>query len=361
MYREARFSRAVFYHEDCRDTAVRLDPASVDTVITDPPYGIEFMGADWDKAIPGREYWEAFLRVTKPGGLLIAFGFPTVYHELAAVVAAAGWVLRDVVLWLHGQGMPKGLDVGEATGAEAWADYHTGLSPGWEPILVAQRPPIGTYAENARAFGVAGYNIGETRIPGDPGMAPRFTANVVLSHMENCTPAACAPFCPAQWVNFTADMAPDQVGPVGPLAPAPTGGGVARYFTRVNYHPKARPSEKDAGLDGVFDPVRGEAYGGGREGVGKTGRYKTRRNDHKTVKPIGLMQWLALLSKPPGGGIVWDPFGGTFTGPIGAEFADRAFIIGSEVEAHAYEIGVARFTYWESKARKDRGLLINQF
>lgn len=324
-------------HEDCRQVARDLGPAAVDTIITDPPYGLQFMGKDWDRVVPGREYWETFKETLKPGGMLFAFAYPKLYHRLAVAVEDAGLEIRDVILWLHGQGMPKGLDVGRATGREEFTGYHTGLNPAWEAILVAQRPPEGTYKANALKYGLAGYDIDRNKVPPD-----RWPSNLVLSHLDLCSPDLCHPLCPIALLD---SMAPVNSTP-------------SRYFARIIYHPKADRKEKDAGLQGLFKPKKGEAYGGGREGVGKTGHYKPRLNDHPTVKPIGLLEWLTRLAKPPAGGKVWDPYAGTGTGGIGA-FRVGMEWIGSENKAHNFNMAAARLRHWTEDQEFIQTPLIN--
>ena len=86
---------------------------SVDFVCTDPPYGFNFLGKDWDYTVPGPEYWRAIHRVCKPGAFLLAFGGTRTYHRLTCAIEDAGWEVRDCLMWLHGQGMPKCGDIGK--------------------------------------------------------------------------------------------------------------------------------------------------------------------------------------------------------------------------------------------------------
>jgi DNA modification methylase len=83
---------------------------SIDTIITDPPYGLKFMGKEWDHGVPGVEFWKEFLRVAKPGAFLFAFGGTRTFHRLTVAIEDAGWEIRDCVMWLTGQGFPKSLD-----------------------------------------------------------------------------------------------------------------------------------------------------------------------------------------------------------------------------------------------------------
>jgi DNA modification methylase len=204
---------------DCRDVLRTLADNSVDSVVTDPPYEIGFMGRSWDGT--GVAYdvtvWEECLRVLKPGGHILAFGGSRTWHRLAVAVEDAGFEIRDSIAWIYGSGFPKSLDVSKAidkklgaereilpqgstkcpdypepcgghneTGkfsatvhalpsapataeAQQWAGWGTALKPAHEPIVVG-RKPFGkgvTVAENVLRWGVGGLNIDASRIADD--------------------------------------------------------------------------------------------------------------------------------------------------------------------------------------------------
>lgn len=191
---------------DCLEVMPTLPENSVDTIITDPPYGLEFMGKDWDKGVPGAHFWQAAMRVAKPGALLLAFGGTRTWHRLACAIEDAGWEIRDTIMWVYGSGFPKSHDISKAIDREAgcfvegalspntragvvgdengydhskritlanpqspaaalWQGWGTALKPAWEPIIVAMKPLDGTYAQNAQKWGVAGMWIDGGRIP----------------------------------------------------------------------------------------------------------------------------------------------------------------------------------------------------
>jgi DNA modification methylase len=102
------------FEGDCLDILPTLPAHLVDTIITDPPYGLTFMGKDWDKGVPGEAFWRAALRVAKPGAILMAFGGTRTYHRLTCAIEDAGWEIRDCMMWLTGQGFPKGHDIHKA-------------------------------------------------------------------------------------------------------------------------------------------------------------------------------------------------------------------------------------------------------
>ena len=93
-----------------------------DTMITDPPYGLKFMGKNWDHGIPGAGYWKEFLRVCKPGAIALVFGGTRTYHRLTCAMEDAGWEIRDCMMWLYGSGFPKSHDISKAIDKRAQGD-----------------------------------------------------------------------------------------------------------------------------------------------------------------------------------------------------------------------------------------------
>jgi DNA modification methylase len=211
---------------DCREALKHLPDNSVDSVVTDPPYELGFMGKSWDNS--GIAYdpavWAECLRVLKPGGHILAFGGSRTWHRLAVAVEDAGFELRDSIAWIYGSGFPKSLDLSKAidkklgaerevvgtsrgvgvsvednqhgginrgavgikqiamdipvtvaatSEAKEWEGWGTALKPAFEPVVVG-RKPFGkgvTVAENVLAWGVGGLNIDGSRIgvnPNDP-------------------------------------------------------------------------------------------------------------------------------------------------------------------------------------------------
>jgi DNA modification methylase len=119
---------------DCREVMAAMDAESVDSIVSDPPYGLSaaknsgkssrggFMGKEWDHGVPGVEFWTEALRVAKPGAHLLAFGGTRTYHRLACAIEDAGWEIRDCVMWVYGSGFPKSLDVSKAIDKAAGAE-----------------------------------------------------------------------------------------------------------------------------------------------------------------------------------------------------------------------------------------------
>jgi len=195
---------------NCLEVMQQLPENSVDTILTDPPYGLSFMGKEWDHGVPGQLFWEEALRVAKPGATLLAFGGRT-HHRLACAIEDAGWEIRDYIFWAYGSGFPKSHNISKAidkaagverevvgtrisrqpTGnayaqdkwtkehgipqeiditvpatpdAELWDGWGTALKPAVEPVVMAMKPRDGTFANNALTHGVAGLWIDGGRI-----------------------------------------------------------------------------------------------------------------------------------------------------------------------------------------------------
>lgn len=201
---------------DCLEGLRALPDNSVDSIVTDPPYGLSFMGKKWDYDVPPEEVWRECLRVLKPGGHLLCFAGTRTQHRMAVRIEDAGFEIRDMIAWVYGSGFPKSLDVSKAidkaAGAErevignyevtrdlsggSWADLHgkpngavlhditapatdaarqwegwgTALKPALEPITVARKPLVGTVAANVLAHGTGALNIDGCRIATDEVM-----------------------------------------------------------------------------------------------------------------------------------------------------------------------------------------------
>jgi site-specific DNA-methyltransferase (adenine-specific) len=200
-------------HGDCLDVLASMPDASVDSIVTDPPYLIGFMGKGWDAAdgIAGQpEVWAECLRVLKPGGHLLAFGATRTYHRMTVAIEDAGFEIRDSLHWVYGSGFPKSLDVSKAIDKAAGAErdrvpytggiasgsnnyggggtihsgtkvgpkpatdaarqssgWGTALKPAHEPIVVARKPLSGTVAGNVLAYGTGALNIDGCRVGSD--------------------------------------------------------------------------------------------------------------------------------------------------------------------------------------------------
>jgi len=232
---------------DCLDIMPTLPENSVDTIITDPPYGLSFMNKNWDHGVPGEQFWREALRVAKPGAMLLAFGGTRTVHRLACAIEDAGWEIRDRIQWIYGSGYPKSHNISKAidkaAGAErevvgvaadfardgsrrkvdgshaaptnqvpngdrwsqpitapatdaarTWDGWGTALKPAHEGIIVAMKPRDGTFANNALTHGVAGLWIDGGRVPANgerpTGGGNKSTVQATGKNGGNVTPPA---------------------------------------------------------------------------------------------------------------------------------------------------------------------------
>lgn len=197
------------YNNDCLNVLRTMDDNSIDSCVTDPPYGLSFMGKAWDYDVPKKEIWEEVLRVLKPGGHVLAFFGSRTYHRGVVQIEDAGFEIRDQIMWLYGSGFPKSYDVGQCieklqttgktrrpdrnlgnlprnrfsgseedklfsdTGgqiplttdeAKNWKGWGTALKPAHEPIVVARKPFKTSVAKNVLEYGTGALNIDECRV-----------------------------------------------------------------------------------------------------------------------------------------------------------------------------------------------------
>ena len=137
---------------DCLIEMAKMEPNSIDAIVTDPPYGLSFLGKDWDHGIPGIHFWVEALRVAKPGCHLLAFGGTRTFHRLACAIEDAGWEIRDCLMWVHGQGFPKSHDVSKAIDKAA----------GKEREVIGRKAYAGPAGNNAN-FGVGDLSMSSTK------------------------------------------------------------------------------------------------------------------------------------------------------------------------------------------------------
>lgn len=353
---------AALYHADCLEVLKQLPDASVDAVVTDPPYGLKFMGKKWDHDVPSQEVWEECLRVLKPGGHLLAFAGTRTQHRMAVRIEDAGFEIRDIIAWVYGSGFPKSLDVSKAidkaAGAERdvvgrhkrdagsksshqfesareleyeitvpatdaareWDGWGTALKPAMEPITVARKPLIGTVVENVLAYGTGAINVDGCRVVHqEPCRTMRPSKANIESPSEKCRQGgrrvATLELKPdGRWpANFIRDGGEEVAGLLGESA---------RFF----YCPKASAKERDAG---VAD--------------GSLGSVTVRKNAHPTVKPVALMRYLCRLVTRPGG-VVLDPFMGSGSTGVAAR-AEGLRFIGIEREGEYVATAWDRINY----------------
>ena len=324
----------------------------MDSIVTDPPYGLAFMGKRWDYDVPSVEIWEECLRVLKPGGHLLAFAGTRTQHRMAVRIEDAGFEIRDMIAWVYGSGFPKSLDVSKAidkaAGAERsrelkftgtikggalhggkeggnsrtwneiqsnepatdaarqWQGWGTALKPALEPITVARKPLIGTVAENVLAHGTGGINVDGCRVDTNGGTAK---GSKPQGNGKGIYGAGLHGACEITQLDagrWPANLIHDGSDEVTGLFPVEDSDSAARFF----YCAKASAEDRGPG------------------------------NHHPTVKPTDLMRYLCRLVTPPDG-VVLDPFTGSGSTGRGAVLEGFAFI-GCEMDPEYLEIARTR-------------------
>ncbi len=361
------------YCVDCIEGMKLIEDNSIDSIVTDPPYELGFMGKSWDSSgiAYNIEMWKEAYRILKPGGHLLAFGGTRTYHRMACAIEDAGFEIRDQIQWIYGSGFPKSLNIGKAIdklqgnerevvynnpyadghirkatgnisdaddnvkflseyklenglrkdtkGNSKWEGWGTALKPANEPICVARKPlSEKSVAENVLKWGTGGINIDACRI----GLG-RFPANVILDEEAG---------------KILDEQAP-QVGAFAPVKSGQKGFGGIIYgkyknsgddgktfyenklsgASRFFYCAKASKSERNQGLDDTEETINcdrnPDCYSAD---VPFNRSANPKKNNHPTVKPIKLMEYLVKLVTPKKG-IVLDPFMGSGTTGMAAK------------------------------------------
>jgi len=312
------------HHGNCLDILRTMPDCSIDAVVTDPPYGLSFMGKRWDYDVPSTEIWAECLRVLKPGGYLLAFAGTRTQHRMAVRIEDAGFEIRDMLAWMYGSGFPKSHNLdGEHQG------WGTALKPAMEPITMARKPFKATVAQNVQEWGTGAINIDGCRIGEEE----------IIQHR------------PKEWRGFhklqdgeisgyedasTIGRWPANVLHDGSAEILQGMGEAARFF----YTPKACKDDRDDGCEMM--QVKQYSHDG-REARNETAYQRNdsqARNFHPTVKPTELMRYLCRMVTPTGG-IVLDPFTGSGSTGRGAVLEGFRFV-GCEMDADYIEIAKAR-------------------
>lgn len=355
---------AELWHGDCLELMAAIPDGSVDSIVTDPPYGLGFMGHGWDHSVPGVDFWTAMLRVAKPGAHLLAFGGSRTFHRMACAIEDAGWEVRDTIMWLYGSGFPKSHN-------GPWGG--TALKPAHEPIILARKPLAGTVAANVLAYGTGGLNIDECRVESSDGYTENRVTQGINTARTSFAPAAVrrtfAPAAEGRWpANIihdgsaeVLDCFPDAPGPQGDITgsePSRPGkntygeyGPRAGYGARLDetsasaarffYCAKASRADRNDGCEGMDEKPLLWSSGEKSPGTFQAdGTNRAAQNNHPTVKPTELMRYLCRLVTPSGG-FVFDPFMGS--GSTGRAAILEGFrFIGIEISADYIAIAQAR-------------------
>lgn len=411
-----------------------MDDNSVDSIVTDPPYELGFMGKKWDSS--GIAYdvdlWRECLRVLKPGGYLLAFGGTRTSHRMVCAIEDAGFEIRDSILWLYGSGFPKSMDISKQIDKEAgierkiigrrkhptlkdtslltesksavhtladtwkrewdltapatidsekWQGWGTALKPAHEPICVARKPiSEKTVAQNVLKYGTGGINIDGCRVEtyeqitnhsrGSESAISKGKYGDSIAQETHQTNGQQIGRFPANVIldPFTANELDKQAPDAGAFAKVKSGhngkskgiygdyaekgddgdtfyddkGGASRFF----YIAKADKDERNAGLHQFenkylagSNQAKAELKRGNTEfkgnGDGESGwlEVKATKNNHPTVKPVKLIQYLQRLVTPKGG-LTYDPFGGSGTSALSAQNEGFNWILSEKEPEH---------------------------
>lgn len=366
---------------DCLNRLKEIKDCSIDSIITDPPYGLGFMGKKWDYDVPSVEIWKECLRVLKPGGHLLSFGGTRTYHRLVVNIEDAGFEIRDCIQWLYGSGFPKSTNVAlridkesgeignrgkgfntagqgislnqnkelrsdhpdymppeyKTEAAKQWQGWGTALKPANEPICVARKPLEKglTVAENVLKWGCGAINIDASRI--GQREKQRFTGRKRVSANAGYS----QDYVNQNFYNGSDVPLPEGRWPANIIFDEITG---CAEWSRFFYIAKASKSERNKGLEGMPLVESGIKNDSGR-GFSESDPHKKilNQNFHPTVKPIKLMEYLIKLVTPPNGTVL-DPFMGSGSTGVAAKNLKYKFT-GCEMNPEYFEIAKKRIEY----------------
>lgn len=390
------------YLGECLSIMKSLQDNSVDSIVTDPPYGLSFMNKRWDYDVPSVEIWAECLRILKPGGHLLSFAGTRTQHRMAVNIEDAGFEIRDMVsflydtnetaqalieslspeqlklldasfgrdgmlAWTYGSGFPKSHNLNGD-----WDGWGTALKPALEPITVARKPFKGTVAANVLAHGTGALNIDGCRVGWPDGKAPEIGTPAwggpakkltAVPGQEGETVERAEPHAAGRWpANLIHDGSdevlaafPDAKGQQGALTgnePSGKMGSANCYGKMDRRHESAPRIETDKSAARFFYCAKASRKDR-NEGLQdpdpqfqhgttlrKVENTDTKANNHPTVKPTELMAYLCRLVTPPGG-VVIDPFMGS--GSTGKAAAREGFgFIGIEMDSDYYKIAEKR-------------------
>lgn len=375
-------------HGDCLEVMRGMADNSVDAIVTDPPYGLSFMGKKWDYDVPSVEVWAECLRVLKPGGHLLAFAGTRTQHRMAVRIEDAGFEIRDMIAWVYGSGFPKSHSIGKAIDREAgergavgkrfvaaggdlpspernyddpplvleaakqWQGWGTALKPALEPVTVARKPLVGTVAENVLAHGTGALNIDGCRVPVDPEADAAQLRTMSRSQRDGddgwgmSTVSGDTPQVVRSDGRWPANLIHDGGEEVLACFPDTKGGVAVRRNSGGNTFggDKPKPQMDDIGYGDSGSAARFFYCAKASK------RDRDEGNNHPTVKPTDLMRYLCRLVTPPGGTVL-DPFMGSGSTGKAAKLEGLNFI-GIEREAEYVAIAEARI----AEAQRSLGL-----
>lgn len=394
-------------HGDSLEELKKLPENSIDSLVTDPPAGISFMGKKWDDDKGGRDQWIAWMsevmteckRVLKPGAHALVWAIPRTSHWTTTAIENAGFEIRDVVTHLFGSGFPKSLDISKAIDKEAgatrevtgtkdvgpdmrggnfenaegrmiqnitapstpnakkWSGFGTALKPAAEFWILARKPlSEKTVAKNVLKWGTGGLNIGASRIEATDqhvldAAVKRMTGNESLGWKNTSTkgiqPNSAVGRFPANLIldEVAAEMLDEQTGTLISGKPG------IRKKDWSGYATGLKKLEKETGF--------GDSGGASRYFYcAKVSPSERGDSFHPTMKPQKLMQYLIRLITPPGGTVL-DPFMGSGSTGLAAKTLGLDFV-GIEKEREYVDIAIKRITPSDRIKTGDHGELQSQ-
>jgi site-specific DNA-methyltransferase (adenine-specific) len=367
---------------DCLDKLKELDDNSVDSIVTDPPYGLSFMGKKWDYDVPSVEIWKECLRVLKPGGHLLSFAGSRTYHRMAVRIEDAGFEIRDQIMWIYGSGFPKSLNIGKAVdkiqgnerevgklkfkggtqlgvinddnwkpkdvyeskGSTEWEGWGTALKPAHEPIVMARKPlSEKTVVDNVLEWGTGGINIDGCRIELNGDYKSKANGRPSLTGLDDGYDSSNANIADTIG-RFPANVIFDEEA--GKILDEQSG------FSESTSTKTGYTAEDNIFFKGLCNKVtvrHNDAGGASRffycPKTSKSDR--SEGNIHPTVKPTDLMLYLIRLVTKNDGTIL-DPFMGS--GSTGKAAIRGGFdFIGIEREKEYFEISKTRIEYEKNR------------
>lgn len=377
------------HHGDCLKILKTLRANSVHSIVTDPPYGLSFMGKKWDYAVPSVEVWKECLRVLKPGGHLLAFGGTRTYHRLVVNIEDAGFEIRDQIMWIYASGFPKSHNIAKsidkelgveptvvgkiaapastkrvttmgrpdhsgsgwneepdltaATSPEAkqWSGWGTALKPANEPICLARKPlSEKTVAKNVLKHGVGGLNVDASRISTegqDLGDTSRFKGQDkkaadgwMRPHKEDDEAMLAKQKSAFEKMQSSGRFPANILFDEAAAAVLDEQSGILKSGTlKGTEYLNGKVTQNAYGSHKGHASLAREGDSGGASRffyVAKASkRDRGEGNTHPTVKPIKLMEYLVRLVTPEGG-IVLDPFMGSGTTGVASQNLKLKFV-----------------------------------
>jgi len=371
-----KIGNATLYCADCKDILPLLN--DIDACVTDPPYGLSFMGKAWDYDVPGTDIWTQVHDVLKPGAHLLSFFGSRTYHRGAIPIEDAGFEIRDQLMWIYGSGFPKSHNIGKAVdklqgnerevvgknpnsrsaelqkktvyesgfkdnaviteGNSEWEGWGTALKPAHEPIIMARKPFKGTVAENVLEHGAGGINIDECRVE---------TEDIITNHSRGEESAVSK----GKYGDSKAQETHQTEGQKLGRFPANVMHDGSEEVQKI--FPQTKSGKMKQHIEGGEYNVYGKMYPRDVETIGDEGsasrffycakaskKDRDENNNHPTVKPTELMRYLCRLVTPKGG-VVLDPFMGSGSTGKAAILSDFKFV-GIELNEEYFEIACAR-------------------